>query len=44
MKFNVVERGHGSYPEEEKNKGDGRKPLRCWNCCGEHHKRDFTST
>ena len=29
-KFNVAERGHGSQPEEKKNKGDGRKRLRCW--------------
>lgn len=35
-KFNVVDKGHGFQPEEL-NKGNGKKPLRCWNCGGEHH-------
>jgi len=39
-KFNVVERGNGSYREEE-NKGGGKKPLRCWTSGGEHHRREF---
>jgi len=34
-KFNATDRGHGIQPEEQK-KGNGRKPLRCWTCCGEH--------
>lgn len=41
-KFNLVEAGHGSHPKE-KNKGEGRKTLRCWTCGGEHRKRDFPS-
>ena len=41
-KFNAVERGHRSQPEEQ-NKGDGNKPLRCWTCGGEHRRRDYAS-
>lgn len=48
-KFNVVERGYGSQHENQQSKGNGRKPLRCWTCCGEdprtylpsHHGRGF---
>lgn len=35
-KFSAIERGHG-FHHEEQNKGNGRKPLRCWTCGGEHH-------
>ena len=41
-KFNAFEREHG-YQHEEHNEGDDRKPLRCLNCGGEHHKKDFPS-
>lgn len=41
-KFNSIERGHGSQPKDQ-NKGDGRKPLRCWNYGGEHQNRYFPS-
>lgn len=39
-KFNAVDIGNGSQPEE-KNKRDGRKPLQCWTCGREHRKRDY---
>lgn len=42
-KFNAIERGHGSQPEERHNKGDNKEPLRRWTCGGEHHMRDCSS-
>ena len=41
-KFDVVEKGHGSHPGEQQNKGDGRGPLQCSIYGKDHRKKDFS--
>jgi len=35
---NVVNKGYVSHFVDQRNKGNGREPLKCWTCSGNHHK------
>ena len=37
-KFNATDIGQG-FKSEERNKGDGKKPLQCWTCVKDHRRR-----
>lgn len=40
-KHNANEKGHGSWPGEKQNGGDGRGPLQCYICGKDNHKKEF---
>jgi len=37
-KSNVANKGYVSHFVEQRNKGNGIEPLKCWTCGGNHHK------